>query len=164
MDKIDKVLEVFYEHPEKRFTVRKIAEMTGIPRSTAQSYISELRKQNLITKKNTAQNTLLFKTKKINYFIERIVSSELIDKLISELKPSCIILFGSFRKGDSVKESDIDIFIESPIKNEPDLRKYEKTLGHGIQLFIETDIKNLQLRLFNNVVNGIKLYGAFKIK
>ncbi len=78
--------------------------------------------------------------------------------------PSCIILFGSFRKGESVKGSDIDLFIESSKKIELNLNKFEKKLSHDLQLFIEEDIKKLQPRLLNNVVNGIKLYGSFKIK
>jgi len=159
----DRILEVFYEYPEKNFTVRKVAEMTDVPRDTVQSYLSDLRKQKLITKNNRAQDSLLFKTKKTCYFIEKIVSSGFVDKIVSELKPSCIILFGSFRKGDSVKESDIDFFVESPIKKKMSLIKYEKKIGHDIQLFLETDIKNLQPKLLNNVVNGIKLYGAFRI-
>ena len=160
----ERILEVFYEYPRKKFTVRKIAKMTNIPRSTVQFYISGLRKQGLVTKDNSASDTMSFMTKKVNYFIEKIVSSGLIDKIISELTPSCIILFGSFRKGDSAKESDIDLFIEASIKKELDLVKFEKILGHEIQLFVENDINNLQPRLLNNVVNGIKLYGAFKIK
>ena len=51
----------------------------------------------------------MFKIKKINYFIERIVASGLIDFLVENLNPSCVILFGSIRKGESVRESDIDL-------------------------------------------------------
>ena len=51
-----------------------------------------------------------------NYFMEEIVKSGLVDYLIENLNPSCIILFGSIRKGDSVGESDIDIFVESFVK------------------------------------------------
>ena len=160
----DRILKVFYEYPEKGFTVRKISEITGVPRATVQKYLSDLKKQGIVTKNNMAKGNLLFKTKKTCYFIEKIVFSGLVDELVSKLNPSCIILFGSFRKGDSAKESDIDLFVESSIKKEPDLRNYEKVLGHKIQLFLETDIKNLQPKLLNNVVNGIKLYGAFKVK
>jgi predicted nucleotidyltransferase len=73
-------------------------------------------------------------------------------------------LFGSLRKGDSVKDSDIDIFIESSVKKNIELKKFEKKLNHNIQLFIENKINDLPNHLFNNVVNGIKLYGSFKIK
>lgn len=160
-DILDNILEVFYEY-DKSFTVREISRKTGIPKSTVQGYLKELRKNNLITKENKSTNSFLFKIKKINYYIEKIVKSGLIEHLIEKLNPSCIILFGSFRKGDSVKESDIDLFIESD-KQKIDLTKFEKKIKHNIQLFIESDIHKLQPRLFNNVVNGIKLYGSFKI-
>ena len=78
--------------------------------------------------------------------------------------PSCIVLFGSFRKGDSVNESDIDIFIETARNLKPDLSEFEEKLKHKIQIFKETDINKLPPRLFNNVINGIKLEGFFKIR
>ncbi len=160
----DKVLDVFYEYPNKNFTVREIMRLTKVPRATVHKYLIALKKQNLINNKNRVENNLIFKTKKISYFIEKIVFSGLIDELIEKLNPSCIILFGSVRKGDSVKESDIDIFVESSIKKQIDIGRFEKKLKHKIQLFVNNDINQLQPNLFNNVINGIKLYGSFKIK
>jgi predicted nucleotidyltransferase/predicted transcriptional regulator len=160
----NKILEIFYEFPEKEFTIREIVKHVNIPRATVHKYIVNLKKQNLVTKYNKANNTLLFKTKKINFFIERIVGSGLLDEIINKLNPSCIILFGSIRKGDSVKESDIDLFVESSLKKELDIKKYEKRLKHSIQLIIQNDLNKLQPNLFNNIINGIKLYGNFNIK
>ncbi len=164
INKINKILELFYENIGKKLTIRGISKKTKIPRASVHNIIKLLKKENLITKDNLATNTLFFKTKKINYYIERIVESGLINELINTLNPSCIILFGSIRKGDSVKESDIDLFIEASIKKDINLKKYEKRLGHKIQLFIESDIHKLQKNLFNNVINGIKIYGGFSIK
>ena len=107
-EKLDKILELFYEHPRTKFTIREIAKKTKIPKSTVQKYIERLKKKELITKENQATPSPLFKIKKINYFIEKIAASGLLEELIQQLNPSCIILFGSFRKGDSEKESDID--------------------------------------------------------
>lgn len=160
----NKIMELFYEYSNKEFTIREITKLTKIPRATVHKHILILRKEGLIEDKNRAKNGLFFKTKKINYFIEKIVSSGLVDKFINNLNPSCIILFGSIRKGESIKESDIDIFIESSVKKQIDLDKYEKKMGHKIQLFFEDNINKLQPNLFNNVINGIKLYGSFKIK
>jgi predicted nucleotidyltransferase len=162
--KWDKILEVYYEHPRKSFTIRELARLTNIPKSTAQRYLAELTKKGLVSKENKTGDSLLFKFKKINFHIEKIAESGLIEELVEKLNPSCIILFGSIRKGDSVKESDIDLFIESPVEKEIDLRKYEKKLKHNIQLFIEKDINKLQPHLFNNLINGIKLYGSFAVK
>ena len=159
-----KILELFYENSEKEFTIREISKLTKIPRATAHKYITLLKKQNMIDKNNKSQGGFLFKIKKINYFVEKIVISGLIEEIKQKLNPSCIILFGSIRKGDSVKDSDIDLFVESSIKKHIDLKKFERKLKHKIQLFIESDINQLHINLFNNVVNGIKIYGSFKIK
>lgn len=161
-NKLDKVLAVFYENPGKRFTVRDIAKKTKIPKSSVSNYINELKKNGLILD-STGSNSLLFKIKKTNFYIEKMVEIGLVDHIVEKLNPSCIILFGSFRKGESDKDSDIDIFIESN-KKDIDLTKFERKLNHKIQLFIEDDIHKLPDRLFNNVVNGIKLWGSFKVK
>lgn len=161
--KKEKILELFYEFPNRRFTIREISNLTKIPRASVHKYFDELKREKLIVK-DMASDSFLFKIKKINYFIEKIVTSGLIDELIEKLNPSCIIVFGSVRKGDSVKESDIDIFVESAVKKNIELKKYEKKLEHEIQLFVESNINKLQSHLFNNVVNGIKLYGSFKLK
>lgn len=158
------ILELFYEYPNKKFTVRDIAKLTKIPRATSHKYLKDLKNQNLVTKDNEASNSLIFKSKKIDYFTENIISSGLINELINKLNPSCIILFGSIRKGDSVKDSDIDIFVESHIKKQINIKKYEKKLKHKIQLFLEPDINKLHSTFFNNIINGIKIYGSIKIK
>lgn len=161
---MDKILELFYEYPQQSFTVRELAKRTKIPKSTVQKYLRELKKNGLVDEENKVNPSLLFKTKKINYYVEKIVESGLIDDLIQALNPSCIILFGSIRKGDSTHESDIDLLVESSLKKGINLDKYEKYLNHKIQLFIENDIHTLSPQLFNNVINGIKLYGSFTVK
>lgn len=160
----NKILGLFYEYPNRKFTVREISRLARIPRATTHKILLGLKKQKLVTKDNIAQNSLFFKNKKINFFIEKIIESGLIDEIINRINPSCIILFGSIRKGESVKESDIDIFVESHVKKELNLKKFEKKIGHKIQLFAEPSINKMQKNLFNNIINGIKLYGAFSIK
>ena len=161
---MDKILDIFFEFPDKKFTIRGIAKAAKMPKSTVQNYLTKLKSEGLVTKENQASNTRLFKIKKINHFIEKIYASGLIGHLNNIFVPSCIILFGSFRKGDSVKESDIDIFIETTKKLDPDLSKFEEKLKHKVQIFKETDINKLPTKLFNNIVNGIKLEGFFKVK
>jgi predicted nucleotidyltransferase len=157
-----KILELYFENPSKKFTVREISRLSKLPKSTVHKYLLNLKKQNIISKDNRALDSLLFKTRKINYFVENIVSVGLLDEIIDKLNPSCIILFGSIRKGDSSKESDIDLFAETSLKSEIDFSIYEKRLKHKVQIFTENDIHDLQNNLLNNVVNGIKLYGSFR--
>ena len=163
-ENMDKILELFFEFTSESFTIRRIAKKTKIPKSTVYKYLKKLKSIGLITKDNKASNTKFFKIKKINYFIEKIYASGLIEHLNSFYVPSCIILFGSFRKGDSVSNSDIDIFLETTKKKDIELKKFEEKLKHNIQIFKEADINKLPNRLFNNVINGIKLEGFFKVR
>ena len=163
-ENMDKILELFFEFPNEQFTIRHIARKTKIPKSTVHKYLKKLKSMNLITKDNYASNTRYFKIKKINYFIEKIYASGLIEHLKNFYVPSCIILFGSFRKGDSVASSDIDIFLETTKMKETDLAKFEKKLKHKIQIFKEKSMGDLKSRrLWNNIVNGIKLEGFLKV-
>jgi len=159
---VAKILKVYFENSDKSFTVRELSKLAKIPRSTVQNRLNELKNQKLINKENVAAGDS-FKFKKIHYYIESFVEVGLIDFFVKEFNPSCIILFGSFRKGDSVKESDFDFFVESSVRKELNLQKFEKKLGHDIDLFVESSISNLQEHLFNNVVNGIKLYGNLSV-
>ncbi|MFH1683101.1 MAG: ArsR family transcriptional regulator [Candidatus Woesearchaeota archaeon] len=159
---LDKLMELFYENPEKNFTVRELAVRTKIPKSTVHNHLLQLNKEGLL-EENKAAGSNIFKVKKTFFYITKIFESGLVDFITEKLQPSCIILFGSFRKGESDQDSDIDLFIEST-KEELDLTGFEKKLKHKIQIFVEKDINDLPDRLFNNVINGIKLGGYFKIR
>ena len=159
-----KILQLYFENPDKKFTVREVSLKTKIPKSSVHRILSELKKEKIISKEGEFFRSNLSKIKKINFYVEKIVEVGLLDYLISELNPSLIILFGSMRKGDSVKSSDIDIFIETCVEKNIDLSSFEKKLGHKIELFLENDINNLQKNLFNNVINGINLFGSVKLK
>lgn len=153
----EEILGVYFENPGKEFTIREISSLAKVPRATVHKKLKELKQEKYF------EDKLFFKVKKCNYYIEQIFSVGLINYLVKNLNPSCIILFGSFRKGESDKNSDIDIFVESSIKKEINLSGFEKKLKHKIDLFVKSNISNLQENLFNNVVNGIKLYGSLSV-
>lgn len=160
----DRVLETLYENPNKVFSIRQLSKETNLPKSTIERVISVLRKEGMIGDGNKPIHSPFFTLKKTNHYTEKIVSSGVIDYLSESMNPSCIILFGSFRKGESTNESDIDLFVESTSQHIPSLSPFEKKLGHKIELFVKERISELPPPLFNNVVNGIKLYGYLKLK
>jgi predicted nucleotidyltransferase len=164
IQKWDNILELFFKHSSRRFTVREISLKTKVPISTVQRYLERLKKDGFVSKENKANITTYFKFKKALFLIDKMCRIGLIDYIAKELNPSSVIVFGSVRKGEYDNESDIDLFVESSVKKKVDLKVFEKRLGHGIQLFVESDIKKLHDNLFNNVVNGIKLYGSFKVR
>jgi len=160
----NRIIELFYEYSNESFSVREIAKMSKIPSSTAQRYLETLKKVGVIGEGNRPKINSFFKFKKSSFLIEKIHSSGLLDYLIVDLKPSCVVLFGSARKGEYDKDSDIDLFVESTSKKDVDLKIYEKRIGHNVHLFVNEDIKKLPEDLLNNVINGIKLMGYIKLK
>jgi len=158
----EKVLWCFFEHPTKEFTVREIAKEANVPRATVQRILEALRKNDLITASCSAAETQRFRRMKTHRFIERMYDVGLLDELNARFAPSCIILFGSVRKGESNKESDIDLFIETTKKGREDLKEYERKLKHPLQLFLHNDLNDLPEHLRNNIINGIKLEGSFR--
>ncbi len=163
--KWDKLLKLFFENSENQFTIRKIGKQTKIPTASVQRYVKQLQEDGLLTKENQANITPYFKFKKAVFIIDKLFTSGFVDYVEKTLSPSVLIVFGSVRKGEYDKESDIDMFIETTKEQENiSLHEFEKKLGHKIQLFIEKDINHLPSDLLNNVINGIKLKGYFRLK
>ena len=162
--KMDKVLEVIFENPEKSLNIRDISKYANVPRSTVHRYLRTLQRLNIIDKNNKFVINSYTRFLKSVHIIQKLFTSGLLDYLEEKLSPSAIILFGSARKGEYAKESDIDIFIETTKHAPLELSRFEKKIKHKLQLFIEPDINKLPAELLNNVINGIKLTGYIKVK
>lgn len=160
--KRDKLLKLLFEAKEP-LTVRQLAAKSKMAKSTVQRTISELKKNGVLNEDSSPSNSTYARFIKSYFYINKLYESGLVDYLIAEQRPSAIILFGSFAKGEYVKESDIDIFVEST-KKAPGVQKFEKKLEHEIQLFVKADINELPDELLNNIINGKKLYGYFNVK
>jgi len=166
-----RIIEVFFEEPSKNFQIREISRLSKIAVTSVKKYLDELLKEKLLTKdKKTLypsyvanQENRIFKIYKQQLIVLRIYGSELIDFLNYELHPKCVILFGSMSKGEYDKNSDIDIFVQAEEKK-INLTNFERKLKHDINIIFEDDINKLSNELFNNIINGIKLYGYLKLK
>jgi len=164
-------MRLFFEEPSKNFYLREISRMTKIAATSVKNYLVELEKNDMVKRNNKKayptylanQQNRLFKIYKQQIIILDLYSSGLVDFLEDKLYPKCIILFGSMRKGDYNKDSDIDIFIQADDKD-IDLSKFEKNLKHKINLYFKENINKLNNELFNNVINGIVLSGYLKLK
>ncbi len=99
--------------------------------------------------------------KKISILFE-LNQSGLIDFLWDKISPEAIILYGSWSKGESTENSDIDLFIIGREKN-IDLEKYEKIIGAKVHIIFEQDIKKISNELKNNLINDIVLKGYLKL-
>ena len=162
-----RIVQLFFEEPSRNFGIREIAKLAKVPKTSVSRHLKGLLKEELIThgKGGYAGNDAnpFFKVCKKMHFLEESAKSGIIEFLQEDLYPKCIILFGSFAKGEYIKSSDIDIFVQAKEKG-IDLSKFEKKLKHKVSIFFEERLEKLSNELFNNLINGIKLGGYIKLR
>lgn len=173
-----KILYLFFDFPEREFGFNEVANLTKVAKKTASNIINSLLKENFLKRKIIGKSWLikcnLFheynKTLKRAYNLEKVYSSQIIDKIKQKFPGyKSIILFGSYGKGDDTEKSDIDIAVE--ISGNQNLRiegfgkikkiNYRKNIPVNLHLFSREHINN---NLFSNIANGIILDGFLEVK
>lgn len=173
----NKILKELFNKPTYGFHIRELARETKLNPNTIITLTNHLEEEGLIKKekkKHLVEVSLNFENpktiqRKKLFNLSELHDSGLIEFLIEKYNyPKAIILFGSFARGEDAERSDIDIAIITPNKHIPELNKYEKILGHEIQLFefSEKEIQNMKKNdkeLLNNLLNGFVLSGYFGV-
>jgi predicted nucleotidyltransferase len=91
-------------------------------------------------------------------------SSGLVSELVDFYKiPECIVVFGSYAKGEDTRESDIDIAVITNMKEYPQLDVYDGDLKRKISLHLIDNIKNEEKKFINTLANGIVIYGYLEV-
>ena len=175
-DNIYKVLEVFFDDPLPEgigFQLREISRKIKLAPKSVKLYLEELEKENLIIKKEHRihKYPVYYANRDHNYFkflkrlniIRRIKESGFLDYLDEKCMPDVIILFGSASKGEDIKGSDIDLYLQCNGKK-LELDKYEKKLKRKINLFFEKNFDQLSEELKKNIINGDKLKGYLRMQ
>lgn len=164
------LLKVFLDSPTESFRLRELSKLSRIAPLSVMNYLKEFEKESLITRfmkrgipfyRAVRDDKKLTLYKKISIIYE-LNDCGLVDKLWDSLSPDAIILYGSYAKGESTEESDIDIFIIGKEKK-IDLAEFEKKLNKRVHLMWESDIKKIPAELKNNIINGIVLKGYLKV-
>lgn len=174
----EKIMNLFFDYPEKEFGFNEIVNLTKISKITANKILNSLIKEEFIKRRIIGKNWIIScnnshyynKTKKILYHLEKIYDSNIIDK-IKQTFPGykSIIIFGSYRKGDDTEKSDIDIAIEFSGNQALKIEEfsiikelgYRKNIKVNLHLFSREKINN---NLFSNIANGIILEGFLEVK
>jgi predicted nucleotidyltransferase len=99
-----------------------------------------------------------YRQAKTVYNFTAIHESGIIKHLDDLLMPRCMVLFGSYARGEDLEGSDIDLFMECKEKK-IDLARYENTLKRKIQLHFKDNFSTLPKEMKNNIINGIVLKG-----
>ena len=173
----NKVLEVLLRFPEKEFSLSDLAKEAGVAKANIGGMLDKFQALELIKIEKLSkiwriranQDNWLFIRSKIVYNLNFIYQSGLVDFLVNYFNnPRAVVLFGSFRKGDDISKSDIDIAIEDDSLEEhkivklKELEEYEKQIGKEIQIHLFSR-KNTDINVFNNIANGIVLYGFLEV-
>lgn len=172
-----KILEVLFKYPEKEFSLSDLAKEAGVAKANIGNILDEFQKIGLVTIEKLSkiwriqanQTNLLFRRSKIVYNLSFIYRSGLVEFLADHFNnPKAIVLFGSFRKGEDLSKSDIDIAIESDEAKDyqtsglRELSEFEKIIGRKIQIHV-FNRKNIDINVFNNIANGILLWGFLEV-
>ncbi len=175
----ERLLRVFYWFPEQEFHLSELASQAGVSKSTASRLLNGLKawgvvkvidKGIILRIKANTENPEFLKLK-IAHNLYSIYSTNLVEFLNEALgQPRAIILIGSFRRGEDISTSDIDIAVETTQETEPKvvrpegLERYERYFGGKkieIHLFNRASV---DINFFNNVANGIILSGFLEVK
>jgi predicted nucleotidyltransferase len=174
----NRIFEVLFAYPDKEFSLSDLAKLARVAKPNIGKILDALHKMNFIEivrlsniwRIKANQLNWQFIRSKIVYNLNFVYASGLVEFLNQHFNnPKAIVLFGSFRKGEDLSGSDIDIAIESddagdyaiaPVK---ELEEFEKRIGRKIQIHV-FNRKNIDLNLFNNIANGIVLLGFLEVK
>jgi|SRR3989344_2534235 len=167
---IEMVVNVFYRFPTREHTLKDISTHAKIAHTSVKQILKKLVIAGLIKKKiehkgkrkfplygANKKSKIFTQYKKIDN-IRSIIESGIITYIEEELTPICVVLFGSYQRGEDAEESDIDLFVESKQK-EISLKQFEKKLGRKIELHFKEHFTSYPKELKNNIINGIVLQG-----
>ncbi len=176
---LQKVQEVFYKFPEREFSLSDLAEEAGVAKANLGRIIVILEKYGFVKLEKLTkiwrikanQSSWFFVKNKIIYNLNLIYQSG-ITEILNEIysRPKSITLFGSFRKGEDISTSDIDVAVESDEFKEykilsglKELESIGKTIGGRKIQIHEFSRKTVDKNLFNNIANGIVLIGFLEV-
>lgn len=172
-----RIFELLFKFPDKEFSLSDIAKEANVAKPNIGKILDELcsngfiniTKLSKIWRIKADQTNWYFIKSKMVYNLNFVYQSGLVEFLNDYFKnPKAIILFGSFRKGEDISSSDIDIAIENDESKKyetlglRELNEFEKQIGKKIQIHLFNK-RNIDKNLFNNIANGIVLVGFLEV-
>ena len=172
-----RIAQVFFRYPEKEFSLSDLAKEAKVKKSNIGAILTEMQgigfieiaKLSAIWRiKANVQNPHYLKNKIVHNlaFVYHLGIVEFLNDYFKH--PKAIVLFGSFRKGDDISASDIDLAVESEeakgyqVIGLRELSDLEKRIGRKVQIHL-FNRKNIDSNLFNNIANGIVLSGFLEV-
>ncbi len=167
-----RILKLFFEGPNERLHLREVARRVGLSATGAMKILRSLEIEGMVKKERAAVTTEYrgnyenekFMALKRSLNLYSLHSSGLVSKIVDFYKiPECIVIFGSYAKGEDTGKSDIDIAIMTGMKEYPQLDIYEDGLKRKLSLHLIDNIQNEEKGFINTLANGIVLYGYLEV-
>ncbi|WP_424359669.1 nucleotidyltransferase domain-containing protein [Methanocella sp. MCL-LM] len=167
-----KILKLYFDEPTVKLHISEVARRTGLTPRGAQYILNSLRNDGLLHNESNGivnnywgnYDNEKFMGLKRSLNLNSLYSSGLISTLESFYNnPRCIVLFGSYARGEDTLNSDIDIAIETFQGDYPDLRQFEEQLKRPISIHLIEDVKKENANFINSLANGIILSGYLNV-
>ncbi|MBI2550134.1 nucleotidyltransferase domain-containing protein [Candidatus Woesearchaeota archaeon] len=173
-----KVVSWFFAYPREEFTLNELCSQVGMSKTTGKMVVMRLIAQmflkfNVIGRLwriSANQSHSYFTTRKIAENLRLVYESGVLEE-VNERYPQAlaVVLFGSYRKGDDVRESDLDLAIEVLGNEELQIIElgiitklgYRENVKVNVHVFTRNKI---DINLFTNVANGILLRGLLEAR
>ncbi len=172
MLKIFNDLGPFFRDNYRRINVREYARIRKVTPPTASSLLKGLQNEGLL-KMETEKNYIYYSANRDNalfvslsrgYWHTKLVESGIMTYIEKELLDPVVVLFGSFSKGETKHDSDIDlaVFSVSSKKTLRHIDDFGRKMKRKIHLFMfksEDEVKSKEL--LNNIRNGLVICGGW---
>lgn len=174
----DKCLVWFYAYPMTKIGLTDLAKAINMSKTATKQIVEALIEIHFLNREVVGKAWLLsvdqkhpyFVTKKIPYNLSMIYESGILDAVYEAVPAArAIVLFGSYRWGTDIEESDIDIAVE--VVDNRDLKivqlgiieqlGYRKKVPVNLHIFSRNKI---DLNLFSNIANGVLLDGFLEVR
>lgn len=167
-----KVLKLFFDGPNVTLHIREVARRANLTPRGAKYILDSLKNDGLLNNEsgNIVNNfwgnydSEKFIGLKRSLNLNSLYSSGLTSELENFYNvPKCIVLFGSYVKGEDTSKSDIDIAVVTDMEDIPELSKYEVILNRKININLIKNVKKEDANFINSMANGIVLSGYLEV-
>lgn len=171
----NKIMQWFFAFPEQEFTLTELVRNLNISKTTANKEVKRLEKEGFLKievlgnlwRISCNQKHPYNTEKKTPHNLELVYTSQITKKILEKYPNArAVILFGSYRKGDDVSTSDLDIAVEL-LNCKTSIIEFDKiNLGYRKDVAVNLTVfsrKNINSNLFTNIANGIVLEGLLEV-
>lgn len=173
-----RVMQWFFSFPTKEIGLTDLSEALGIAKTTARQVVMTLVETGFLKIEIMGKMWRISSnpshpynfTWKVTYNLNLLFSSFILNEVHKIIpSPKATILFGSYRKGDDIETSDLDIAVEVIGNDEPKIIElghlenfgYRKNIPVRLYIFSRN---NVDINLFANIANGIVLEGFLEAR